>query len=572
MRMKNDALRRPLRILALLVSVTALFSVLYAVLMGVFLRQASEAAPIKAQAIAESIELALARLDHLPFVLSQDPKLATALSTLNGDDLNPTLAEAARRSNAEVIYVMSPAGETIAASNYDQVGSFVGRSYFFRPYFQTALNGNVGHFFAVGATTGRPGYFVAEPVRNQQGTISGVVVIKLGLNSLTDAWADTEEEVWVTTAEGIVLTAKTPAHRYRTLAPLSAATRSIVDEQRQFADAPLEPLDWKAENGRVALNGQTYLATTASLSRDNWTLHLLTDLRGIRAKVFWYIGVAFVAILLLGGIAMSYRSSQLRSALHHSNADRERLSIEIEERRLAQSQLQDAQTELARNSRLAALGQLSASITHELGQPISAMQNYLTAAEIQSGAAPGGVNANLSGLVARMQNITEQLRFFATPARREPEIVSLQDVVAEASKLMEHTLKDANVPLTVTAPDQPIRFKGVQHRMEQVVVNLLRNALHATQDMPSPKIHIGISAADNKAILSVTDNGYGLKEKSISDLSEPFMTTKSSGEGMGLGLAISAQIIKDHDGAIAAKNGNDCGAQFDVTLPLVTKL
>lgn len=558
---------RALWLLAALIAITLAG---YFSLLNTFTHRAQDRAPARATALAGSIESALGRLDHLPYVIAQNPTIVVAMSMGETGQMNPLLAAIAQRSGAEVIYLMNLTGQTIAASNYDQPGSFVGQYYNFRPYFRDAVAGKTGYFFAVGVTTGRPGYFVSEPIRNARGTVIGVAVVKLGLNTLTAAWADSGETVLVANADGIVLAASDPSHEFRTLAPLPADVRAQIDARRQFGSSDLTPLDWSQTTPRRAqLDGVSYVTTTAPIPREGWQLTLLTDLRGIRAQALWYVAIGLAILVAIGGGAVLFRSARLNAALQLSIRDRRRLSREIDERRRAETKLHAAQAELARTSRLAALGQLSASITHELGQPISAMRNYITAAEIAAGAVPGGLNAQLSGLVARMQSITDQLRFFATPSRRDSEVVPLTAVLSGARLVMDPDLTHAGAQVTVIAPDTPIYVRGIQHRLEQVLVNLLKNALQSAADQTPPQLTITLTGDGTTARLTVTDNGPGLADKTMLEMQEPFMTTKSSGQGMGLGLAISAQIAQDHNGDITATDTPTGGASFSITLPQV---
>lgn len=566
--MKQVFWRRRLWLYAIFFLVLGILA--YVSMTSIFLRQETERNPVRAALYAESISNALTRLDHLPYALAADPKVLVAITSGDGTAINPYLSEIAERAQAEVVYLMSASGVTVAASNYKNADSFVGQFYAFRPYFLDAMNGQTGHFFAVGVTTGRPGYFVAEPVRDGNGNIRGAAVVKIGLSALTGAWSGSNDQILVVNEDGIILAASTPAHLFGTIRPLTTAQRQTLADQRQFAEAPLEMIDWsETGNGRASLDGVGYLLNKAPIPREGWTLYYLSSVTGIRLRALLYEAIG-LAVVLLAAISVSvFRSAQLDRALSVSNADRQRLTNEIEERRLAEARLNKAQTELARTSRLAALGQLSASITHELGQPISAMRNYLAAEEIEAGSAPGSLNRDLSSLVDRMQNITDQLRFFATPSRRASERIDLAIALRGAEKLLLHDFDQNKIKFTAVLPKEPVCVTGVQIRLEQVLVNLLRNAMQATSGQDLRRVDVMLSQENGQARIAVKDNGPGLGGRTAADLSEPFVTTKSSGEGMGLGLAISAQIIKDQSGTLTAADADDGGAVFVVTLPIV---
>ncbi|MDB4112036.1 ATP-binding protein, partial [Yoonia sp.] len=246
-----------------------------------------------------------------------------------------------------------------------------------------------------------------------------------------------------------------------------------------------------------------------------------------------------------------------------------RLETEIHDRRMAEANLDKARSELARKNQLAALGQLSASITHELGQPISAMKNYLAAEEIAVDARPGSLSPQLTGLVDRMQRIVDQLRLFgrSDPAQNDQFVV--QDAVRTAVSLVQHTADAAGATITLDLAQSPMRTRGQATRFEQVVVNLLRNAIDAVADLPDRAVVLRLIDADD-VVIEVADTGPGLGALDMDDLKEPFFSTKPSGVGMGLGLAISAQIINEMDGTLDARTAETGGAVFRISLPKVT--
>lgn len=552
----------------LALAIIALAAASYGVLTSYFVRSEQQNTPQRAAFFARAMDDALTRLEHLPFVLSIDPITLDALKRNDVTDLNPILASIATRARAEFVYVLDINGQTIASSNYNDPDSLVGNHYTFRPYFRDAVAGGEGRFFAVGVTTGRPGYFIAEPVRETDGTVFGVVVVKIGFSDLGNVLAENDALLLVTDPQGVVLASSQPDLTYGYLADLSAFDRKTLEEQQQFGEQTLFPLDWTSDGGtRAELDGTAYLWTTAQLEKENWTLHLLSEVGDIRRQALLNVAIGMMTILSLVVAAAVYRASQLRQALAISNADRQRLASEIEDRKMAEAKLDKARAELARKNQMAALGQLSASITHELGQPISAMRNYLVAEEISAGATPGAMWPQLSGLVGRMQRIVDQLRSFGRVDEAEAGRFSVAEALSAAVQMVQHTAEAESVSLDVQAVDTAIFAQGHVGRFEQVVVNLLRNAIDAVADMESGQVTVSLTQIERQIHLTVVDNGPGLGDLDITDLSEPFFSTKASGKGMGLGLAISAQIVKDMRGTLHAANQEGAGALFRVTLP-----
>ncbi len=506
--------------------------------------------------------------------------MIAAAAGVDRDGLNRRLADFAARADLEAIYLMDLSGLTVAASNYGAEITFLGQNYGFRPYFKEALAGRRGEFFGIGATTFLPGYFIAQAVRGTDGGVLGVIAIKLSLSGLTQAWAEGGETVVVSNADGVVVLSSDESWLYRSLAPIPEARLKEIVAGRQFASKSLEPLEW-IETGAdgVGLEGRSYLRVSSIMSRLGWTLHFLADESRVRERALFTMIAAAIVLSLLLALAVFLRSERIRTALNASQADRRQLRAtntkleqEIEERHAAERRLERAQSELARASKLAALGQLSASVTHELGQPIAAMRNYLTAAEFD---AQSGDHADLverlGAIVARMENITTQLKFFARPSENKLEKVDLHEVLDGALVLVAPDLKSAGIELSIDLSHRPAVVNGIRLRLEQVLVNLLRNSIGAMEESTRRVLTIRIGKTGSRAVLSVEDTGHGLGGQSIGQLQDPFHTTRASGEGMGLGLAISAAIVKEHSGELSAKDRDAEGAIFLIELPLAAE-
>ncbi|WP_417248397.1 sensor histidine kinase [Celeribacter sp.] len=521
-----------------------------------------------------SVSAELERFSHLTHVLARD---SYVIATATGGDtvtLNLRLEDFADRAGLDAIYLMDGDGLTIAASNHAAPTSFLGQNYAFRPYFQDAREGRQGRFYAIGATTGLPGYFIADAVRDRGGNVQGVIAIKIAFADLEDSWRRSGEQVILANGDGVVLLASDPAWRYRVLRPLDAEQRAAIVAARQFSKQPLAPLDWVDRGGsKATIGGEERLHLTTAVAPHDWELHYFTaDDRAVALS--WLVTAA---IALLAGIALFVfqyqRTQRIGRALRRSEEEEaqlrqanERLEREIEVRRTAERRLQRTQSELERASRLAALGQLSASVTHELGQPIAAMRNHLAAAEIGAGST-SPLTEKIGDLVERMEGITRQLKFFARSDRDPFDAVDLRDALHAAAALVEPNLTAAGATLHVEAPDDPVFVHGSRLRIEQVFTNLLRNAVDAVEDVDVPTVRVTMGTDDGDVWIEISDNGHGLGAATLADLQEPFVTTRESGRGMGLGLAISASIIKDHEGTMSARNAESGGAVFRVTFP-----
>lgn len=535
----------------------------------VFTTSEMERAESRAVLYRTSVEDALTRLEHLPYILAQDSMVIRAAIGLDRYELNRRLAKIAERADAEAIYLMDLDGLTVAASNYASELTFLGQNYGFRPYFKTAADGGFGEFYAIGATTARPGYFYSAPVYDVRDQLVAVLAVKVDLMPLTEVWSNGDERILVSNADGVVVLASDPEWRYRTLGPLDEARREEIAQQRQFGTEALPALDWDASaTNTVRVQGEKYLQVALPISRQGWTLHFLGNADRIREQAIFTVITAAILIISLTATAFFFRSRRLRRALRASQEDRVRLVKEIEDRRKAERRLERAQSELQRAGKLAALGELAASVTHELGQPISAMRNYIVAEELASAAPATGLVAKLSGIVTRMENITRQLRFFAAPGNEKMQAVAISEVLSDALNLTRHTIEEANIEISIDNADPSATVKGNRLRLEQVLVNLLRNAVSAMEDSDEKHLSITVETLENEVLVSVMDTGRGLDHRSLETLQEPFHTTRRSGEGMGLGLAISSAIVKEHNGRLTAEQCDRGGARFTMILPL----
>ncbi|SFJ97357.1 sensor histidine kinase [Celeribacter neptunius] len=528
----------------------------------------------------------LERFSHLPYVLAHDPYVQNTASGGDRDVLNARLRDFANRSGVDAIYLMAPDGETISASNAGTALSFIGHNYAFRPYVRDAIEGREGRFYGIGSTTGLPGYFISEPVRDGTGALTGVIAIKLDLTALEAAWRDGGEQVLLANGEGVVLLASDESWRYRLLRPLNQGERERIDRDRQFSGAELRPLDWQSrDNGAARINGEEVIHLSSTDLPHGWSLHYFAGRERV-ITLSWL--VTALALGLAAGVFILFqvrRTERIGAALRRSEAEEaelreanDRLAVEIEERRAAERRLQRTQKELEQASRLAALGELSASVTHELGQPIAALKNHIAAAEI-GGRSDPSLLARLSGLTERMEGITRQLRFFARPGQRGLEPVDLDLAMDEALALVSPNLELSGVALSRARALPPAVVKGSKLRIEQVMTNLLRNAVDAMEDEIDPRLDIAVGTARNAqgediGWFELRDTGHGLGAATLDELQEPFVTRRASGQGMGLGLAISASIVREHGGRIEARNGGTdtdapgSGAVFRVELPL----
>lgn len=572
-------------VLLIIVAGFALMWIGYRVAETYYIDRGAEVAARQAAPHLASLISVLERFQTLPAILSEDRAIIEVALGSPAGSLNERLSRFAETTGASDVYLMDENGWTIAASNWRKPKTFLGQNYGFRPYFKTALKGRLAEYYAVGATTGIPGYFVSHPVADEKAGIVGVIAVKVALGKLEANWATPEGKIFITDENGIIVLSGHPSWRYRTMAALDTETMKLIAKRRQFGNVKLYPVDIERDGRVVAIGGERFVEHVVEVGRLGWMFHFLSPYRHVRERSRLILAIIAVLLSSLAAFFLFRRSQRAHGLLISSERERDELNRlnrdlerEIVERREAETRLKRAQDDLKRSSKLAALGQLAASVSHELGQPLAAMKTYIAGARLPettgAGAGPRKIDGSgellqrLDRLVDRMGETTRQLRFFSRRGGEAFDDVALADVVEGALETMRPAIRSEGVDLrtAIASPDTVVH--GGRMRLEQVLVNMIRNALDSMQDSPKKHLSIMMNEDGGSARIVVRDTGTGIEGGSEKTIFEPFVTTKASGEGMGLGLAISAEIVKEHRGNLSARNNDSGGAEFVMELPL----
>ncbi|GAB5446026.1 sensor histidine kinase [Gymnodinialimonas sp.] len=529
---------------------------------------------------ARAVEAEVDRLRSLPAVAAQDVRVREALAGTGplqaANDYLQTIAVQAR---ADDLFLIDAQGDTIAASNYALPGSFVGQNYAFRPYFQEAMQTGQGQFYAIGVTTGVPGYFLST--RLDMGDTQGVLVVKLDLRPLEEIWRTAEADVALADADGVVFLSARPAWQYHPLAPLSDAVLSNIAATRAYEGVDLAaapPLVSDIAGADAA--GPGWIARIAPMPVTGWQVIAARDTAGMQLVALGWAALAALATLAIAAALKSReqrrqiialrlsQSEQLESMVIARTAD---LAREVDARRQAEVDLRAAQQALVHTEKMAALGRMSAAIVHEISQPLAAMEATLSAAEIGADDADTATMTRLGkarGLIRRMQRTTKHLKSFARKDVAELSLIDVRASVPSALDLVAPRLRALGVTPDYVPPGAPVNVMAGAIRVEQVVVNLLLNALDAVAETPAPQVGISLTTDATHAHLIVTDNGVGIAEADLAGVGEPFTSSKLSGEGLGLGLAICKAILADFNGSLDIASTQGQGTEVTVTLPL----
>ncbi|CAM3802508.1 ATP-binding protein [Vreelandella rituensis] len=527
-----------------------------------------------------SLQGALERFTYLPGLLAQQPLIQAALrdpSDLSLPQVNRHLALVAERSGAETIFLMNDQGVTLASSNHELEQSFVGHDYHFRPYFFDAMHKGSGEFFAVGSTTGRPGYFTSYAVTLSGAATAGVLTVKVSLEALQDDWRRAHENVMLSDANGVVILSSREQWRFQHIDGLSDAALAQIHAQRQFLDEPLPLLGRRLHDGTLVMDtqgvGERFLVTSLPLSTLGWSMHYLSPVRPLytSARNMLLAGLVTLSALLLLGLWL--RERQKRQHMRDAQAQIvQQANVRLEERVQERTRaLEDAQAELVQAGKLAALGTMAAGIAHELNQPLSGIRTYAANGErllaLGRQETAGANFQRIQVLSKRLARLIEQLKLFARKGGSR-DSVDLQTSLDFVLELLEERFQQQKVRLERDgAWQQPLLVRGDDVRLEQLLTNLLGNALDALGDTPDGVIHLHAEVTPAQVLLTIHDNGPGLPQEVIEQMFDPFFTTKPVGEGLGLGLFISYGIVQDLGGKLSAGNHVAKGAWFRLALP-----
>jgi two-component system C4-dicarboxylate transport sensor histidine kinase DctB len=514
----------------------------------------------------------LQRTSVVPLLLSLDPAISQALSNGDFSRTSQRLIQVQANIGVASILLLDTSGRTVAATNRNLLGS----NYRSQGFFLDAQR-SADTVFSSSARAGGGYEFTYSQVIMAEGKSLGVIVVAVDLMKYERAWAGLQDIVMVANSEDTIILATEP--RWRGLKLDDAI--AIQDDPSSLDIALNQALnvtsDWTRNRPDTYLKGVAFLRTDARVPFRGWHMVTFTAYDSVRERVNGILALeimGFAILLALTFYLLSRRAWSQSLSFRRESAElrqlNARLQNEIAEREKVQKNLAVAELTLAQSSKLAALGEMSAAVSHELNQPLAAMKTYLAGARLllQRKRAEEALSSfqRIDDLIDRMGAITRQLKSYARKGGEAFEPVDLRQCLSSALAMMEPQLKLRVVKISRVLPRQPVMVMADRLRLEQVLINLLRNALDATKDTPQPQIDLILSAGETAA-LTVRDNGHGIVD--LENLFEPFYTTKTSGEGVGLGLAISSGIVTDLGGRLTARNSDRGGAVFEVQLPIL---
>ncbi len=579
----------------------------------------NESGTRRLEVYATSLENVLDKYDYLPKTLELNKDVFTLLQNPHDKKLvvtvNRYLEQINEQAKSNVIYVIGLDGVTLASSNWNQPSSFVGTNLSYRPYVQDALHHIPGRFYGIGTTSNEPGYYFAHGIY-RNGKILGVAAVKISLDKLEKNWSQGNDQVMLVDENNVIFLSSVPKLKYKTIGRLDQKTIDRLNETHQYFKQSLDPIHFinagflpygtrvisiKEEGKKASLENpaESYLVTEGrTMSQANWRFILLSDFGKVQTSAGTTSAFAVVIVGLLMFVFLYIRQRNMaikqniaaKEALQHAydnlelmvaertsalNLTTRNLTQEIAERYQAQQALQTTQNELIQAGKMAVLGQMSAGITHELNQPLTALYTLSDNALVLLDR--GNVEEarkNLSTIrqvVDRMGAIIRQLKVFARKSASTLTSVPIRNAIMNAKFLVDRRIQLEDVSFDQIFPDDEVFARGDSNRLEQVLVNLFNNALDSMENSTHRHLTVEVHSAGARVFILVKDTGPGIPEEVLKHLFEPFYTTKAQGVGLGLGLVISAQIVREFGGELSGTNSPDGGATFTIELRAVAQ-
>jgi C4-dicarboxylate-specific signal transduction histidine kinase len=574
---------------------------------------------------SSAVQGVIKRLEYVPATIQLNHEILALLGAPGDAQRIMVGNDYLRRLNAHLgsiaVYVMNDRGIVLASSNNDKPDdSMMHTDVSFRPYFLEALSGRVGRHFAIGIHGGAPGYFVSYPVRDGAQVV-GVAAIKISLEPIERIWDMLGARALLADTNQVVILSSEPAWRYTALTVLPVERRVDLqlthmydnrrvgvfplhvpvsnDDDSQIVTTAPDDADPKSASSRDA----GLLVLSRTLDGMDWRVTTFSSLGAVRSQsivsgAMSAVAASFLVLLALylaqnrriqrqkheAQVSLERVNAELERNVESRTVDlttaNERLRKEITERERAEQTLRDAQGELVHTAKMAILGQLATGITHELTQPLGAIRTLSgNASEFLRRGDLHALEGNLN-IIARMADqmggIIQPLKGFARKSLPVPARVDVAHAVNNALFLYESRLRNECIELVNHCAPGQVEAWCDANRLEQVLINLIGNALDAMETAPVKRLTLHAifdEDTEGHAIplpvrIEVLDTGAGLDDETLSRLFEPFFTTKPSGVGLGLGLVISRDIMREFGGDIEAFNRPEGGARFCLYLPM----
>lgn len=537
----------------------------------------------------------IAKFKQVPAILSHDPRILGYFSEQTSAQLlNLLLEEWANQSLADTIYIHDDSGTVVASSNYQDPKTFVGENFAFRPYFSQAINGLSSQYVGLGARSNVRGYFLSSPLYVKQ-EIVGVLTVKVSLENIEEILTSDGFDIVVLDNNQVVFLSSQPHWLYHSLQPLTLIQQQQIAEQRQYGLDKITLIDDfldlpQADNAlpseKLSRMGTFNIYPAAASSQQYQVVALKgrdTEMKKVMQIDVIFLVIYSLVLLIAWSWRQTYKAKVALTTLNHKleetvnkrtlylQQSNQQLQQTIHQYQESQSKLKQTEQELTQTAKLAVLGELSASINHEINQPLAALRTYSeNSLKLLEMGRDDMVKGNLEKMLALNLSITDiivRLKVFTRKVtKQENHTANLHQAVNNATGILSALLIKHGITLRMTSISDDIQIAIHPTELEQVLVNLIHNAAQALHQQPSPQIGLDWRLESEVCVLDIWDNGVGLPESKLTQLFDPFFTTKP--EGLGLGLSISKRIIEAYHGTITATRREPCGMVFSLRIPL----
>ncbi|GLQ36143.1 two-component sensor histidine kinase [Amylibacter marinus] len=500
----------------------------------------------------------LSKIKIIPVLLSESPIIIEAIS--KPQEINAFLLDKALVSGVDRIYVAHTNGNVLASSDVNTPASHLGKNVSNHPDFIAAKNGRLGFSHHLNPDSNAREFHYTSGIFSDTGPTIGVVGVHINISELEFEWAIDEVPIAYFDATNTIFVSNRPQLALRSF---HHGPNALIPQSDRF---------WGHQIVRFK-NNSTLADNNLILSRFipqlGMTAVAFLDTSAIKdtAQMQSMLAITLLTALGLGLTILAQRRQSLSDQLALEEEANSKLEARVEART---KQLRSAQNQLVQAGKLSALGQMAANLSHELNQPLAAMQNFSeNGTKLLAKGRAGEAQVNFSMIqtqVDRMTRIIRNLRAFSRKENEEIETVNLQDVIKDALTLAETRLQREETVLIRHGNTEPLWVKGGQIRLQQVLINLLNNAMDAMAHQETRCITLFTECTAETASVRLRDTGTGLENPNR--VFEPFYSTKDRGasKGLGLGLSISYGIIGSFGGHLTCKNLPEGGAEFQLDL------
>ncbi len=550
---------------------------------------------------AENVELALTVSNELNRIRVQLPLLENRAQIKNAlissdykerNELNEFLKIQSFSAQADLIFVADKQGKVIASSNYDSHLEFIGNDVSLQPYYQQAILLEKAEYYSVDYNLQNKGYYFSSPVilHNE---VQGVVTMRYRLDEIFALLYQNDNINFLVGVDGVVFDSSRDDLNFSTVVPSSDPRRQWLRDSERYGKSDLPAM---SEHTISEFFGDTKLTIGTGDNQTNVLVHSYPVQNASwivfsalpRDVLFPSVVAALLFYLTLSGLflllwlylrkrnemqvhmadmneQLEHRVEDLTSGLKHSNKE---LKTLVEHYQTSQEKLEQTQYELLQTARLAALGELSATLNHELSQPALALRAYTENSRklLQRGDyATVENNFNeMHSIYDSMSNIVSTIKTFARQTTPEMRHVSVGDIIESTMPIVTHLITKNGVVIHLPDEGNHLKIRCVPEQIEQVLVNLISNAVDALLGKQDAQVWIGIKDKQRTVDICVRNNHSAVKRKELKHLFDPFYTTKE--DGLGIGLALCKRIVEAQDGKITARICRNHDIEFVVTL------